>query len=59
MSILRPVGANRSRISKPSAPARLRVAIASTLAMTAVAALLPAGVASAETADEFVARLNK
>ena len=59
MSSTRPAGANGSRLPNRIATARLRTSIATTLAVTAVTAFLPAGVASAETADEFVARLNK
>ena len=59
MSSTRPAGANGSRLPNRIATARVRASIATTLAVTAVTAFLPAGVASAETADEFVARLNK
>jgi peptidyl-dipeptidase A len=58
MSTTRTSGAIRSRLPKRSAVARLGTSIASTIAVASLAALLPA-VASAETADEFVARANK
>jgi peptidyl-dipeptidase A len=50
--------ATRSRDLTPAHRAGLRSGMAATFAV-AVAAALPAGIAAAETADEFVARLNK
>jgi peptidyl-dipeptidase A len=58
MSKTRPAGAIRLRFPLRTATARVRASIASTLTAATVAALLP-GVSSAETADEFVERLNK
>ena len=51
-------GATRSRHLAPAHRAGLRSGMAA-IFVTAVAAALPAGTAAAETADEFVARLNK
>jgi peptidyl-dipeptidase A len=55
MPTIRTAGARHARL----ATARLRTSIACTVAAAAAATLLPAGIASAETADEFVARLNQ
>ena len=51
-------GATRSRHLAPAHRAGLRSGMAA-IFVTAAAAALPAGTAAAETADEFVARLNK
>ncbi|HET7203937.1 MAG TPA: M2 family metallopeptidase [Steroidobacteraceae bacterium] len=53
-----PRGATRSRDLIPAVRARLRAHVATTCA-TALLATVPAALADAETADEFVARLNK
>jgi peptidyl-dipeptidase A len=50
--------ANRSRHPRPMAGTCLRSCVAAALAIAACATF-PAGIATAETADEFVARLNK
>jgi peptidyl-dipeptidase A len=55
MPTIRTAGASHAR----HATARLRTSIACAVAAAAAVTLLPAGIASAETADEFVARLNK
>jgi peptidyl-dipeptidase A len=51
-------GATRSRDLAPVHRAGLRSGMAA-IFVTAVAAAVPAGIAAAETADEFVARLNQ
>ncbi|HEX6570470.1 MAG TPA: M2 family metallopeptidase, partial [Steroidobacteraceae bacterium] len=52
-------GASRSRDLVPATRVRVRAPVATALATAIAAALLPASAISAETADEFVTRLNK